>query len=189
MTHPGSGNSTWQSYPSTQTPITAAALESVETALDKMPGQVFFRCDLQTSYRHVNVAGDILAGGGWTIVKDTHNAGTVASGSGNTLYRIPVTGRLWDVMFTAVTNRQSVNSAFSAKVLLNGTSVSNNSLTSDYSELLGGESYVRAWRSAVPLAKDDILRWATWISIADSDIVVSRFGQPTQMIVRDAGPA
>lgn len=35
MTHPGSGNRTWQDYPSTVTPITAYALEQIEAALDK----------------------------------------------------------------------------------------------------------------------------------------------------------
>lgn len=37
MTHPVSGNPTWQDYPNTSTPITAAALEAMETALDRTP--------------------------------------------------------------------------------------------------------------------------------------------------------
>lgn len=34
MTHPATGNATWQDYPSTSTPITAATLEAQELALD-----------------------------------------------------------------------------------------------------------------------------------------------------------
>lgn len=36
MTHPGSGNSPWQDWPSTATLITAARLEAIEAALDAL---------------------------------------------------------------------------------------------------------------------------------------------------------
>jgi hypothetical protein len=35
MTHPASGNATWQDYPNTTTPVTAASLEGIENALDE----------------------------------------------------------------------------------------------------------------------------------------------------------
>lgn len=38
MTHPGSGNSTWQDWPSQATLITAERLEAIELALDGMAG-------------------------------------------------------------------------------------------------------------------------------------------------------
>lgn len=40
MTHPGSGNPVWQNYPSTTTPITAAALENLEGAVDAVAGRL-----------------------------------------------------------------------------------------------------------------------------------------------------
>ena len=189
MTHPGSGNPTWQSYPSTQTPITALALESIETALDQMPGQVFFRLDCTADF--TQATSDLLAGGGWSIVKDTHGGGAVGANNGDTKYTIPVAGRLWDVMLTVVTMSQSLNAGFSGKVTLNGAtnaSVPATAITSDFSELLGAESYVRAWKMGVPLAKNDVLRPATWASVQIT-IRAQRFGQQTQLIVRDAGPA
>lgn len=39
MTHPGSGNPTWQGWPSTGTPITALSLENIETLLDNLAAE------------------------------------------------------------------------------------------------------------------------------------------------------
>ena len=93
MTHPASGNPTWQDYPDLSTPVTADALEAMEGALDAVsaPGPVVALVQ--------NTAQNVL-GSTWTAItfdsEDLDTAG-LWSGSGNTLTIPAAWAGLWAV--------------------------------------------------------------------------------------------
>lgn len=59
MTHPGTGNPTWQDYPNTSTPVTAAALEAMEGVLDRAAGPV---CESWLTTEYLNLPGNSYLG-------------------------------------------------------------------------------------------------------------------------------
>lgn len=58
MAH-ASGNPTWQDFPSTATPITAAALEHIETALDREVAPPFGHAGRTAGFQNVSAGGEV----------------------------------------------------------------------------------------------------------------------------------
>jgi hypothetical protein len=192
MTH-ATGNATWQDFPSTATPVSAARLENIENSADALYAseyaagrtkRVVARIYYNSSY--VQGGTDVFGGAGWVAANDTAGGFTLGAPS---YYTIPISGRLWDVQLKGNTGALPYNALFACKVSLYNPTVFQ-SIASDTTlgTTWNGEAELNAFTACYPLAAGDKLYWSFYCT-ANVTIGIYFGGIGPEFTVRDVGPA
>lgn len=141
MTHPASGNPTWKDYPDTSTLVTAAALESLEGAVDTLRSEVTALGTRPHVRYHCAVAGgqNITANGApqnipFDVAVDTH-ADVVRNGF--TTFTLNRTG-VW-IISTGLRNQTTV-AATHQFMIWDGTTSANR-----YAEMVTMSGAATSW--------------------------------------------
>ena len=105
-------------------------------------------------------------------------------------YTIPYGARVWDLYFALRTNVLASGRTLAAKVTANAANIFTSSIASEARPSIGtgGEGNCVLWRPNVALAAGDVLRFATFCSVAYT-LGPIWGGVVPELIVRDAGPA
>lgn len=199
MTHPGTGNQTWQDYPNTSTPITAASLEAMETVLDtvgsKAPRSVP-ACEVRlTANASITAAAaDVFAQGNWSVAgTDSFAMVKVPPGSGTYTYiQVPTGwGGRYAFRYHATVTGMGAGATHAGKITLNATAVTSSVGTSaNTAGGSGGDGTVIDVLAEVTLVAGDRIYWANWASVNATLVPsVSGINVPTAVFARYLGPA
>lgn len=118
MTHPGSGNPTWQDYPNTATPVTANTLEAIENVLDTHHSRLGFvpkRSAWAQSGATAPTGTSTLAG--LVPVAGLQDAPITSTGNGAFLLNQP---GVWSLTYQATTDAGAAHYSISSMSWPNG---------------------------------------------------------------------
>lgn len=199
MTHPGTGNPTWQDFPNTSTPISAASLEAMENLLDtvgaKAPRSVPW-CEVRlTANAGTAAITDLFAQGNWTPPAGGDQFGMVKvpPGSGTYTYIQAPAGWTGRYLFRYHSTTQGMGSGGThvAMITRNGVAaVDSIGRTLNTVGSAGADGATVDVFAEVTLTGSDRVYWGNWTSVATTiPAVPSGLGVPTAMFARYLGPA
>lgn len=193
MTHPGSGNPTWQDYPSIATPVSAAALEAIESRLDLAGFASVPRCEVRLTANVATAAiTDLYAQSNWAVTgTDPFSMVKLAPGSGTFSYlQIPAgwAGR-YHFRYHSTTSGMGSGGTHAGKITRNAAATANAIGTAmNTMGGAGGDGATLDVISEITLAVGDKIYWGNWTSVATT-IPAEVFGVPTAIYARYLGPA
>lgn len=191
MAH-ASGNATWQDYPATTTPVTAAKLEAIENRADALYASEYGAGRTKATVFHayppstfaLPATTDVFADTAWSA--DVDLAAGYHSGSPS-YYEVPISGRRWDCLVTYNAAALTSGGTLTCKITRNAADVGR-SIAADARQGTGGECNVYAFGPGIVLSAGDRLYWSVWCSHAVTIGWTFGFVTP-EFVVRDVGPS
>lgn len=204
MTHPASGNPTWQDYPNTSTLVTAASLEAMEGVLDTVPGKAPRSFPVCESRLTADFGSNAFAGNTYYSMRsqmappsgmDPFGMWSLQSGTnGRYVMTVPSgwAGR-YDIDWTIYSS--GVTSSLLANILLNCPSTTaDTGIAGSIAAREGGFGVPTTCSTSIVLAAGDTIAFAvyaqqngsvTWTMLATLPGTIAR----SKVVMRYRGPA